>query len=436
MADTTSTPPQPPQTPGEEALPNAPRARFPGLPALAQTFEAFRFGAFRLLFVTISLAGGGYFLQQVVIGWLIYDVTKSPFITSLVASLEAVPLLIMSPFGGFLVDAMDRRKVLAAIYAYQGGLAAALGLGVITGYVAEAQIIAFMLLVGFSWTVNEPAVASIIANSVPRKGLINAFALSNMGRASTRLAIPALGGLMIEYAGGGPTLIAEAVLFFIAAAIALTIRVRVSGEPKPRPSEAIAGLIEGAKYVKGNPNVLALLVLQLSAPLFMYPFIAGLLPVYAAEVYNVGPSGLGLLYLTGGLGMLIGAALLATLSNVRRRGVMILLVTAVATVAMAAVSLLPWFIAGMILLTVVNGSQGFFYTATNGAIQAIVPDNMRGRIAGLSMATWGGFPVTALLAGALAEWYGVQVSTFIGSVALAVYTVVLVRVYPSILKLE
>ena len=436
MADTTSTPPQPPPTPGEEALPSAPRPRIPGLPALTQTLEAFRFSAFRLLFVTISLAGGGYFLQQVVIGWLIYDVTKSPFITSLVASLEAVPLLIMSPFGGFLVDAMDRRKVLAAIYVYQGGLAAALGLGVATGYVAEVQIIAFMLLVGFSWTVNEPAVASIIANSVPKKGLLNAFALSNMGRASTRLAIPALGGLMIEYVGGGPTLIAEAILFFIAAAIALTIRVRVSSEPKPRPSEAIAGLIEGAKYVKTNADVLALLVLQLSAPLFMYPFIAGLLPVYAAEVYNVGPSGLGLLYLTGGLGMLIGAALLAMLSNVRQRGVMILLVTAVAVASMAAVSLLPWFVAGMVLLTVVNGSQGFFYTATNGAIQSIVPDSMRGRIAGLSMATWGGFPVTALLAGALAEWYGVQVSTFIGAVALAVYTLVLVKVYPSVLKLE
>lgn len=436
MADTTSTPPQPPQTPGEEALPRTPGPRFRGLPAMAQTFDALRYGAFRLLFVTISLAGGGYFLQQVVIGWLIYDVTESPFITSLVASLEAVPLLIMSPFGGFLVDAMDRRKVLAAIYVYQGGLAAALGLGVATGYVAEVQIIAFMLLVGFSWTVNEPAVASIIANSVPRKGLLNAFALSNMGRASTRLAIPALGGLMIEYVGGGPTLIAEAILFFIAAVIALTIRTRVSSEPKPRPSEAIAGLIEGAKYVKANPDVLALLVLQLSAPLFMYPFIAGLLPVYAAEVYNVGPSGLGLLYLTGGLGMLIGAALLAILSNVRRRGVMILSVTGVAVASMAGVSLLPWFVAGMILLTVVNGSQGFFYTATNGAIQAIVPDSMRGRIAGLSMATWGGFPITALLAGALAEWFGVQVSTFIGSAALAVYILILVKVYPSILKLE
>ena len=406
------------------------------MPGFAQTFDAFRYKPFRILFASISLAGGGYFLQQVVIGWLIYDVTKSPFITSLVASLEAVPLLIMSPFGGFLVDAMDRRKVLAAIYLYQGALAAALGLGVATGFVAEGQIIAFMLLVGFSWTVNEPAVASIIANSVPKGGLINAFALSNMGRASTRLAIPALGGLMIEYVGGGPTLIAESIFFLIAAVFALTIRIRVTSDPKPRPSEAIAGLIEGAKYVKANPDVLAMLVLQLSAPLFMYPFIAGLLPVYAAEVYKVGPSGLGLLYLTGGLGMFLGAALLAALSNVRRRGVMILSVTAIAVASMAAVSLLPWFVAGLILLTIVNGSQGFFYTATNGAIQAIVPDSMRGRIAGLSMATWGGFPITALLAGALAEWYGVQVSTFIGAAGLAVYIIALVRIYPAILKLE
>ena len=253
---------------------------------------------------------------------------------------------------------MDRRKILAAIYAYQGLLAMALGIGVVANSVAEGQIIAFMLLVGFSWTVNEPAVASIIANTVPRKGLLNAFALSNMGRASTRLAIPAVGGLMIELWGGGPTLFAEAFLFFVASAVALTIRIRVSQEVRPRPSEAITGLIEGAKYVKSHRNVLALLCLQFSAPLFMYPFIAGLLPVYAAEVYGVEAGGLGLLLATGGLGMLVGAFLLATLGDVRRKGAMILMATGVAVLAMTAVSLLPWFIAGLVLLTVVNGVSG------------------------------------------------------------------------------
>ena len=177
-------------------------------------------------------------------------------------------------------------------------------------------------------------------------------------------------------------------------------------------------------------------MLQFSAPLFMYPFVAGLLPVYAAEVYEVGPSGLGLLFLTGGLGMLVGAFLLATLGNVRRKGALIIGVTVVAVLSMGAVSLMPWFIAGLCMLTVVNASQGFFYTATNGAIQSIIPDNMRGRVAGLSMATWGGFPITALLAGALAEWYGVQTSTLIGACALGVYTLALIKVYPSIWRLE
>ena len=433
MADTAPTAPKPPSPPGEKTRSGIGRLR---LPANLHTFDAFRHRAFRLLFGAISLAGGGYFLQQVVIGWLIYDVTKSAFITSIVASLEAVPLLIMSPFGGFLVDSLDRRKVLAAIYAYQGALAAALGVGVVAGQVGEAQIIAFMLLVGFSWTVNEPAVASIIANSVPKEGLLNAFALSNMGRASTRLAIPVAGGLMIELWGGGPTLFAEAALFFVASAVALAVRVPSSTEARPRPSEAIAGLIEGAKYVKSNRNVLAMLMLQFSAPLFMYPFVAGLLPVYAAEVYNVDAGGLGLLLATGGLGMLGGAFLLASLGNVRRKGAMILIVAAVGVIAMAAIALTPWFVPALVLMTLFNGAQGFFYTATNGAIQSIIPDNMRGRIAGLSMATWGGFPITAVLAGALAEWYGVQWATFIGASVMALYTIALVRVFPSLWKLE
>ena len=406
------------------------------VPSGMHTFDAFQHNSFRLLFAALSCAGGGYFLQQVVIGWLIYDVTESPFITSVVASLEAVPLLIMSPFGGFMVDSMDRRKILAAIYVYQGSLALALGVGVMAGYVGSAQIITFMLIVGFAWTVNEPAISSIIANTVPREGLLNAFALANLGRASTRLAIPALGGLMIETLGGESTLFAEAFLFYGGAAVVLFMRPQVSKGDRPRPSEVIAGLIEGAKYVKGHRDVLGLLVMQFAAPLFMYPFVAALLPVYAAEVYDVGAGGLGLLLATGGVGMVIGTFFLATLGNVKRKGMIIIFAIVLSVVSMVAVSLTPWLVAGLLILTAFNAAHGFFYTATNGAIQSIIPDNMRGRIAGLSMATWGGFPVTALLAGAVAEKWGVQTATFVGACILTVYLVILLRVFRSLWRLE
>ena len=186
------------------AAPVRPRLGPVTLPAGLATFDAFRYPNFRLLFMAISSGGGGWWIQLVVVGWLIYDITRSPFLTSVALGLDSVPLLIMGPFGGFLVDVFDRRKLLTGTFLYQGTLASALGIGVLFGYVGSAEIFAFLLLVGFFWTISEPARASLTANIVPGEGLINAYALSGLGWGVTRLAMPVLGGFLSTCWGAAP----------------------------------------------------------------------------------------------------------------------------------------------------------------------------------------------------------------------------------------
>ena len=406
------------------------------MPAGLHTFDAFGNPAFRLLFLAVSGAGGGYWIQQVVVGWLIYDVTESPFLTSVALGLEAVPLLIMGPFGGFLVDVLDRRKLLTGVYIYQGTLALALALGVIFDYVGSGQIFAFLLLVGFSWVITEPARASLTANIVPKEGLINAYALSTLGWGITRLAVPVVGGFLIGELGGGPTLFLEALLFYMGAAFAFSVRVRDSRTERPKLSAVVPGLLEGARYVKDHRVVLALLIFGLTTPMLIFPFVTGLLPVYAAEVYHVGPAGLGLLMSVSGVGMVVGTLIVASLGNVRYKGKLVVGSVFMAGVMMAVFSSTKSYVAGLLILAAMNTVQPFLYTTIQGTIQSIIPDELRGRISGLSMVTWGAFPLGSVLAGVLAQNLGSQMATLIGAGILGVCLIILLRIFTFMWRME
>ena len=406
------------------------------MPSGLHTFDAFSSPAFRFLFLAVSGAGGGYWIQQVVVGWLIYDVTESPFLTSVALGLEAVPLLIMGPFGGFLVDVLDRRKLLTGVYLYQGTLAITLAVGVILGYVGSGQIFAFLLLVGFSWVITEPARASLTANIVPEGGLINAYALSTLGWGVTRLAVPVLGGFLIDVLGGGPTLFLEALLFYVGAIFAFSVRVRGVCTARPKLSAVVPGLLEGARYVRDHRVVLALLIFGLTTPMLIFPFVTGLLPVYAAEVYHVGPRGLGLLMSISGVGMVIGTLVVASLGNIRYKGKLIVGSVVMAGISMAALSSTTSYVVGLVILAALNTVQPFLYTTIQGTVQSIIPDELRGRISGLSMVTWGAFPVGSVLAGLLAENLGVQMATLIGAGILAICLVALLRIFDFIWRLE
>ena len=341
------------------------------------------------------------------VGWLIYDITRSAFFTSIALGLEAVPLLIAGPIGGFLVDVFDRRKLLIGIYLYQGSLALALGLGVVLWEVGPLEIFTFALLVGFSWVVSEPARAAIIANTVPKKGLMNAFAL-----------------------------VAQAALMYTAAVAASMIRLQDDSREKPQLSEVINGLLEGARYVRDNTVVLGLLTFGLTPALIVFPFVYGLIPVYAAEIFQVGPTGLGVLMSASGIGMVVGTMVVASLGDFRAKGKLVIGAVAMAVVVMAAFSRMTWFLGGFGMLVLLSLFMPLVYTTVQAVVQSIIPDRLRGRISGFAMVTWGAFPMGSLLAGALAERFGVQTSTLIGAGLLGVLLTAQVLTFRFMWRLE
>lgn len=406
-----------------------------GLSRWLRTFESFRYRDFRFLWGTGFGYSGGYWVQQIAIGWLAYDVTKSPFITSVALGLDALPVFLAGPLGGVLVDAWDRRKVLAFATAYQALLSLGFSMLVMFGEVATWHLLLFTGLIGISWALVSPANMSLIPRVVPSPSLVNAFALTSIAFSSSRLIAPAIGGVMIAAAGPGPTLLLETGLQVGACVMALSMKPSMIPSHKVRPSVAVVQLKEAVAYARKDSRVVGLLLFSAIPPALLVPFSSGLMPVYAVEVFHVGPKGLGLLLAFMGVGAVVGNLVLAALGTGAGKGRLLIATIVVAAVALLLLSLNRNFGAGLFIMFLVGIGWMASYTIAGASLQAIASEQYRGRVAGLFQVAWGLTPFGAFMAGATAEAVGVAMASLIAAGAIGLCTLVLAVRFASIRRL-
>ena len=375
-------------------------------------------------------------MQQVIIGWLTYQLTQSALLTSLVMGLDALPILIAGPLGGLLVDRWDKRKLLSGVFAYQALLSLGFALLVLLGNVNAWHIFGFVFLMGVGWVIADPARMALIPAIVPRHSLVNAFALNSLAFSITRLAIPAMGGTLLAFAGAGMALLLQGALVAVAAAMALGLGAFASaGQSKLNPRAAISEILDGVRYIRENPVVLGLLLLGFIPAVLVSPFLHGLIPVYAAEVYKVGPVTLGLLMSSVGAGFLTGTLVIASLGDIQRKGPMITGCIALIAVSMAALALNPSINLAYPLVAIGSmGTMGFF-SITGATMQSILPDNIRGRVSGIYIMTFGAMPAGNLAAGVISQNMGAPAATLIACGLVVVAASALMALFPSIRKL-
>ena len=388
------------------------------LPVRVRTFDSFKYQSYIFLWLATVFSSAGYWLQQVVVGWLAYEITGSAFWTSLALGLDALPILLAGPIGGVLVDRFDRSKLLAIIYGYQAAVTAVFAGIVMTGNLEAWHIFAFIFFMGLAWVVSDPARMSLIPNIVPRGNLVNAFALNSMAFSVTRLVAPALGGVLIAITGPGLTLALEAALQICAISVALCLRVTKPDRPALRLPTVFSDLREGVRYVLGEPVLIGLFTLTAMPALLVMPSIQGLMPVYAAEVFHVDSKGLGLLMSAVGAGSTLGTFVLASKGDIGSKNVVVLVSISVLTLATAVFSINVFFHTAYLNLMVISAAMMTFFSVSNAVIQSTVSDEYRGRVAGLYILTWGLFPFGSLSAGFLAERLGAPHATQIAAGAM------------------
>lgn len=370
-----------------------------------QTFSSLRHLDYRYLWTGTLLMGAGQWIQQVTLGWLIYDLTRSSILLGALNGLRALPFLVAGPMGGVAADRMDRRRLLLRTqYAL---LVTALGMGVLvaSGFLKVWHLFLFTLITGVAWSFNEPVRQSLVPNVVPKKDLMNAVALNSGGFNLTKIIGPALAGLLIVLFGPAGNFFVQGAAYM--GVLVMTYLMHVPPTPdEARQSSVLANLKEGLAYVWSTPTVLALMITAYVPRVFAVPY-QSLMPVFQKDVLKVGPDGLGMLMAAPGLGAVLAVLMLASVaSRIKRQGILLLASLILLGASLVLFSRITSFPLAMLVLIAVGSCQILFMATTNTMLQMIVPDALRGRVMSLYMLDRGLMPAGALMAGVTAHFAG------------------------------
>jgi MFS family permease len=415
---------EPASTPDEAG---SPRFRF-------QTFASLRHLDFRYLCSGTLMMSAGQWIQQVTLGWLVYEITANSILLGALNGLRALPFLVTGPMAGVAADRTDRKKLMLRTQYVLIATAVLMGALVASGWLEVWHIFVFTLITGVAWTFSEPVRQSLIPSIVPKADLANAIALNSGGFNLMKVMGPALGGVMIAVFGAGGNFFVQAAAYAGVLAMIYLMHVPQTSE-KARGSSALANLKQGFAYVWSTPAVLALMSLAYVPRIFAVPYQT-LMPVFQKDVLRVGPEGLGLLMAAPGVGAVLSVLVLASVSRVKRQGLLLVGSILVLGAFLMLFSQITSFPLALLVLILVGAFQMLFLASTNTMLMLIVPAELRGRVMSLYMLDRGLMPAGALFAGVVAHFIGAPLTVAIMGAIVIVLTLVVAWRIPAIRALE
>ena len=400
-----------------------------------QTFSSLRHLDFRYLCAGTFMMSAGQWIQQVTLGWLVYELTGNSVLLGALNGLRALPFLVTGPMAGVAADRMDRQKLMLRTQYVLIVTAVVMGGLVASGLLQVWHIFVFTLITGVAWTFSEPVRQSLIPSVVPKQELANAIALNSGGFNLMKVIGPALGGLMIALFGAGGNFFVQSVAYV--GVLIMIYLMHVPPTPaEARRSSALANLKEGFSYVWSTPAVLALMIMAYVPRIFAVPYQT-LMPVFQKDVLRVGPEGLGMLMAAPGVGAVLSVLMLASFANrFRRQGLLLVGSILVLGFFLILFSQTTSFPLALVVLVAAGGFQMLFLASTNTMLQLIVPDELRGRVMSLYMLDRGLMPAGALFAGVVAHFIGAPSTVATMGAIVIVLTLVVAWRVPAIRSLE
>lgn len=385
---------------------------------------------FRMLWFGMVLAMGGFQMQMVARGILVYEMTDDALITGLVGLGFAPSLLVVSLYGGVLGDRVERRSIIQFSQAMNGALAGVVAILMFTHSLAWGHLFAVSVAQGAMFALQMPARQAAIPSLVGRHQLPNAFALNAMAMSMMTLFAPAIAGLLYEQIG-------PEYVYIIVCAVMLSSVIFTSLVPKmPPPATVVVQSVMdnikgGFKYIGQNKLVLNLLIYMVVVALLSMPFRM-LVQVYAKDVYGSDPSEVGLLLTALGLGGLVGTISIANLREGNRRGWIIIGGAFVAGGSLVLIVSVPVFAAGMLGMVGMGLAEQARWALGQSIMMENTTDEYRARVMSVLMMTFGLMPLGMFPLGWAIKEYGAQDAVAVVAVALLVFAVLSVFLLPKI----
>lgn len=372
-------------------------------PLSALTYRNFRLFWFGQL---ISLTGT--WMHSAGQGWLVLELTNSPFYLGLVGSAVSMPILFFTLAGGVVADRFPKKNILLTTQIIFMFLALALAVMVSTEIVTVWHVLFIVFSIGTVSAFDIPAKQSFLVEMVGKENLMNAIALNATAFNAARVIGPTIAGVLIGYFGIAVCFYINSLSFLAAIIGLLKMRFKSDETRKFQRTGIKKEFIEGLKYIFSEPKAYMLIMSVGIISFFGFPYIT-FLPVFARDILKTGVAGLGILMGIAGAGAFAGALSLVVRGDFPRKGVFLATSAIIYSSALLVFSLSTtvWLSYPMLFLVGWGGISQI--VTSNSLLQLMVPDRLRGRVMSsftmvfLGMATAGN-----LVVGSLAYYVGTK----------------------------
>ena len=369
------------------------------------------------------LASLGHFVQEVALYWIAYEITGSPMALGILGLCGAAPRLLLGALGGVLVDRYDRKRLLILIQFFSV-LPVLLFLILYTSGALEFwHLLAVEVLFGSIRAVNPSASQSILAELVPREHLMNAVSLYTIGFNFARIVGPSLGGLLILWIGVRGCYVVFLISLIFSGVGLMLIRLKDQRAANPE-QDFVREFKQGFQYVWASPLIMSSIAAAYTFSIFIVTY-QRFLPVFAKEIFAVGPDGLGLLMAAPGVGAIASLTFLASVGERWNRAWLLWITTTVTPIFLILFCLSPVFWISVVLLGLVGAGQVSFRTISRVIIQVEAPRNLMGRVMSVFNLDQGMRSIGSIVMGASATFFGASLGLALTAAASLIVTTTL-----------
>jgi MFS family permease len=383
--------------------------RYRWLAGIASGFLALRVRNFRLFIIGQGISLIGTWMDTTAQAWLVVTLTNSPLALGLVTTLQFLPVMFLSLYGGILADQLPKRRTLQVTQTLLMIMAAIFATLVTTNVIQLWHVYVLAFCQGLVTAIDIPVRQSFYVEMVGRDDLANAVALNSMTFNGARVVGPAVAGLLIAKIGIAPAMWLNS-LSFIAVLVGLFMMrdSEMHFAPKRPREPVLRQLREGISYAWRTPKIRVLVITVAAIGTFGFNFTVTL-PLVANFVLKTDAAGYGLISAAFGLGALIAA--IGTAYNKKITIKQMLIAAALFSFMLGLVSLTTHFWLSIILFIVVGASCITFSIMANTLMQLNTPDELRGRVISLYVLLVGGTtPIGGFLTGAVSDRFGVPLA--------------------------
>ena len=396
-------------------------------------FIALRSRDFRLLLIGQAISLTGSRMNEVAVVWQLYLLTHSPLALGMLGFFRVVPVIVFALGGGVVADAVDRRLLMLISQVALAISSLGLAWSTWTGSVSEWTIYGLSAFAGIGFAFDLPARQALMPQLVTREELPNALSLYATVFQIATIAGPALGGAVLASLGVLPIYVFDALSFGAVIAALLAMEHRAPGRGLAHVSKHAA--LEGLRFIQQTPLIWSTMLLDFVATFFGGSML--LLPIFADQLFRVGPRGLGLLYAAQPVGAGIAGAVLSAMPTIRRQGAIMLASVAAYGIAVAVFGAAPWFWLGFVALAASGAADTVSMVIRQTLRQLLTPDQLRGRMTAINMIFFTGGPqLGEVEAGAVAKAFTPRISVWSGGLLCTVAAALVAVLVPSLRRYQ